>query len=491
MPRTSVQATDGVKSSVGASVFPWPNRDFVIHAPLPLQAAEATSRPAATRITAAARLRCYALLLAADLACLIVAFLLGNLVRFGDALATAGLNYLAIVVPVFVAMAFSNKAYSIESLRNAQESASRALKTLAITACALLLGLFYAKLSAEMSRAVFGTGIALAALLLIGVRYTLTRRVAHALGHVFENEVWLVDGVPAPYPGAANTIYAESEGLDPFRNDPVTASRISDLLKGCDRVMLNCTPQRRLAWVKYLKGVGVNVEVLTPELDNLGALGMRRTVNGAAVLVSIGPMGLRARILKRALDVILASLMLIFFAPLMLATALAVKVSSRGPVLFTQPRIGLGNRSFKLVKFRTMRVDACDLHGTVSTRRDDDRLTPVGRFLRRTSIDELPQLFNVLRGTMSIVGPRPHAAESTAENDLFWHIDDRYWERGAVKPGITGLAQIRGYRGATLTRKDLRDRVRSDLEYLLNWSILKDLLIICRTIRVIVHPNAY
>jgi lipopolysaccharide/colanic/teichoic acid biosynthesis glycosyltransferase len=118
-------------------------------------------------------------------------------------------------------------------------------------------------------------------------------------------------------------------------------------------------------------------------------------------------------------------------------------------------------------------------------------VTSVGAVLRHSSLDELPQLLNVLKGDMSIVGPRPHAVGSTAENDFFWNVDDRYWQRGAVKPGITGLAQVRGFRGATDTRKDLSDRVQSDLEYLADWSVWKDVAIIIRTIRVLAHPNAF
>jgi lipopolysaccharide/colanic/teichoic acid biosynthesis glycosyltransferase len=266
---------------------------------------------------------------------------------------------------------------------------------------------------------------------------------------------------------------------------------VGRLLHGYDRVVLNSSPQRRLQWVKYLKGIGIDVEVLTPELEQLGALSMRRSPNGAAVLVAAGPMGLRDRFLKRTLDLFVGFGLLLFFAPLMLAVALAIKLTSPGPVLFKQSRIGRSNRPFDLFKFRSMRTEVCDPAGVVSALRQDARLTPIGAFLRRTSIDELPQLFNVLRGDMSIVGPRPHAPGSTAENDLFWEIDERYWHRGAVKPGITGLAQVRGFRGATSTRKELTDRVQADLEYLADWSLSKDLLIICRTARVIVHPNAF
>ncbi|MEG3178947.1 sugar transferase, partial [Sphingomonas sp. RB3P16] len=129
--------------------------------------------------------------------------------------------------------------------------------------------------------------------------------------------------------------------------------------------------------------------------------------------------------------------------------------------------------------------------GHRSTQREDDRVTKVGRFIRRTSIDELPQILNVLTGEMSIVGPRPHALGSRAADKLFWEVDHRYWHRHATKPGLTGLAQVRGYRGATLIEADLENRLQADLEYLENWSIWRDLKIIVRTFRVLLHRNAY
>src|SRR5206468_4657881 len=154
-------------------------------------------------------------------------------------------------------------------------------------------------------------------------------------------------------------------------------------------------------------------------------------------------------------------------------------------------RVGQNNRIFKLLKFRSMRLECTDGCGERSARVGDDRLTRVGRFIRRTSIDELPQLFNVLAGDMSIVGPRPHALGSTAENESFWQIDSKYCDRHAAKPGITGLAQIRGFRGATRARQDLTGRLHADLEYLADWNIWRDVKIICGTFRVLIHPNAY
>ena len=138
-----------------------------------------------------------------------------------------------------------------------------------------------------------------------------------------------------------------------------------------------------------------------------------------------------------------------------------------------------------------MRQDKSDLAGAQSTRRDDDRISRFGSFIRKTSIDELPQLLNVIKGDMSIVGPRPHALGSKAEDRLFWEITHRYWERHALKPGVTGLAQVRGYRGATEKTSDLVDRLNSDLEYLAGWRLWRDVEIVFATIGVLIHPNAY
>jgi lipopolysaccharide/colanic/teichoic acid biosynthesis glycosyltransferase len=204
---------------------------------------------------------------------------------------------------------------------------------------------------------------------------------------------------------------------------------------------------------------------------------------------------------KRAFDFVGAGLILLVLAPLLATIAVAIKVDSRGPVLFRQRRMGRHGVTFEMLKFRTM-VDGAEAQKTALAAqneaagglfkiKDDPRITRVGNRLRQISLDELPQLLNVLRGDMSIVGPRPHALGSTAEDDVFWNIDDRYWQRGAVKPGITGLAQVRGLRGATGTRRDLTDRVQADLEYLANWSVWKDVGIMLQTARVLVHPNAF
>ena len=436
------------------------------------------------------RVHSYVALLLIDFLSIACGFIFANLLRFQTPLAAPGMQCIVAFGAVSIAIAFSSGAYAVDVLEHPREGITRVMKAFALAAFALLLGFFYTKTSAIMSRAVFGIGVITGAGLVATARYVFGKLLGNHHGWKFQNEVLLVDGATVAAP-VGMVLYAEQAGLSPYNNDPNLADRVGELLDGADRIILACSPERRTQWLKLIKGVGVDAEVLTPELDHLGALSMRMTASGAAVLVAAGPLCLRDRMVKRTFDLALAVVLLILLAPLMLLTGLVVKATSEGSVFFRQRRIGRGNHPFEVYKFRTMRSDVCDHNGARSACRDDDRVTSVGAVLRHTSVDELPQLLNVLRGEMSIVGPRPHAIGSTAEDDFFWNIDDRYWQRGAVKPGITGLAQIRGLRGATDTRKAVTDRVQSDLEYLANWSLWKDLSIILRTVGVLMHPNAF
>ena len=195
---------------------------------------------------------------------------------------------------------------------------------------------------------------------------------------------------------------------------------------------------------------------------------------------------------KRIEDIILSCLALIFLAPLLLVIAVLVKLDSRGPVFFRQPRYGFNNSVIEVLKFRTMYHDLCDGHANKLATRDDPRVTRVGRFLRRSSLDELPQLFNVLSGAMSLVGPRPHATLAKADGQLYQDVVDDYAARHKVKPGITGWAQVNGWRGETDTIEKIRKRVEHDLYYIDNWSVWLDLQILARTILVIWNDeNAY
>lgn len=194
-------------------------------------------------------------------------------------------------------------------------------------------------------------------------------------------------------------------------------------------------------------------------------------------------------LVKAVEDKVLSALLLILLSPLMLAIALAIKLDSRGPVFFRQRRAGFNNDSFKVLKFRTMREGA-DAGGEVpQAQRNDSRVTRLGAFLRRTSLDELPQLINVLRGEMSLVGPRPHAVE---HGSVYSELIEEYLTRQRVKPGITGWAQIHGWRGATETPDKMRKRVEYDLWYIDNWSVALDLRILLLTpFTGLVNENAY
>jgi putative colanic acid biosysnthesis UDP-glucose lipid carrier transferase len=192
---------------------------------------------------------------------------------------------------------------------------------------------------------------------------------------------------------------------------------------------------------------------------------------------------------KAALDYGLGFVLAVLLAPLIAIIAIAIKLDSPGPVLFRQKRYGFVNRIFLINKFRTMRHSDVTEEKTKQATRDDPRVTRLGRFLRRTSLDELPQLFNVLNGTMSLVGPRPHAND---HNEIYSQLVMGYFIRHRVKPGITGWAQVNGYRGETKTLEDIEARVRYDIYYVDNWSSLLDLRILIRTVLIcLTGRNAY
>ncbi|GJD59834.1 undecaprenyl-phosphate glucose phosphotransferase [Methylobacterium dankookense] len=195
---------------------------------------------------------------------------------------------------------------------------------------------------------------------------------------------------------------------------------------------------------------------------------------------------------KALFDRCVGGLMLLALAPVMLAVAAAVRLTSRGPILFRQKRHGFNNELIEVYKFRSMYVDQCDATANRMVTKGDPRVTPVGRFIRKTSLDELPQLFNVLKGDLSLVGPRPHALQAKAANTLYDQVVDGYFARHKVKPGITGWAQINGWRGETDTSEKLQRRVEHDLYYIENWSVLFDLQILLTTpFALLKTENAY
>ncbi len=197
-------------------------------------------------------------------------------------------------------------------------------------------------------------------------------------------------------------------------------------------------------------------------------------------------------VIKWLFDKTVASLALLALAPVMALVALAVKLDSKGPVLFRQKRYGFNNELIEVFKFRSMYVDQSDADASRLVTKGDPRVTRVGRFIRKTSLDELPQLFNVMRGELSLVGPRPHALQAKAADRLYDEVVDGYFARHKVKPGITGWAQINGWRGETDTPEKIQKRVEHDLYYIDNWSVLFDLYILFKTpFALVASENAY
>jgi exopolysaccharide biosynthesis polyprenyl glycosylphosphotransferase len=249
---------------------------------------------------------------------------------------------------------------------------------------------------------------------------------------------------------------------------------------GCDRAAF-------AKLTAHLAPLSLDV-LIEPPQDSGWALGHVVDFAGMS-FVRLFPKPLRAyqRVMKRAFDVAISGVALLVLSPLLAAVAVGVKLSSRGPVFFRQPRVGLGGAHFSVYKFRTMRTETCDVRADRPTLSNDPRVTRIGALLRKTSIDELPQLLNVLLGDMSLVGPRPHAMNGAH----FSKVVDHYHARHRVRPGITGLAQVKGWRGLVDSDPKIEQRVANDLRYISEWSMVRDVGIIWRTAFVICHRNAF
>lgn len=446
---------------------------------------------AAARPLERRRLQCYLALILSDMAALFGGFLIAGQLYLGAAgLAQASLLG-QLLLPVFLTIALYNGSYSLRALESARAGLLRAWAALIISAAVVVFIAFYTKSSTDFSRLTFTAGVFAAGAGLAWSRAQMRSFVAWRCGRSVINELVINDGGPAVALPGARHVDAACLNLIPALDDPQALDRIGQVLAGIDRVVVSCPPTRRIAWATLLKGANIAGEVVDDAVADLGAHGARIVQGQGLLRVSIGPLGLRARAIKRIFDLVLAGGGLILLSPLLLLVALAILIEDGSPVLFVQRRVGRGNRFFAMFKFRSMRHVAGDCDGKVSALRDDQRITRVGRLIRRTSIDELPQLINVVTGDMSLVGPRPHALGSQAGDKLFWEIDQRYWTRHALKPGLTGLAQVRGLRGATDHEVDLAHRLDADLEYLDGWSLWRDLGIVLGTIRVLIHDRAY
>jgi lipopolysaccharide/colanic/teichoic acid biosynthesis glycosyltransferase len=437
------------------------------------------------------RLRLYVGLMLVDTAALFLGFTFANMLRFGMPFDAQGMNMWLVLMPLYLGTALNSRAYGMDTLISSRRGMFRAISSLIFAVAAVTFLAFYLRSGLEMSRITLGVGTAVAAGLIVVGRELFGLLCDRWCDGSPLSEVVIKDGRDCAVAAGAFVVDARATGLRADIGDPLMLDRIGRLLKNADRVVVSCPLEDRTRWALALKGANIAGELLAVEFDELGAIGTSGYAGFSTIVVASGSLSLHERILKRGLDLSVSLSALVLLSPLMLIVAAAIKSSSPGPVFFVQQRLGRGNRLFNIYKFRSMRADRADSAGDRSASRDDDRITPVGRWMRRTSIDELPQILNVIRGEMSLVGPRPHALGSVAGDALFWDVDSRYWHRHASKPGLTGLAQVRGYRGATHQRSDLINRLQADLEYQLGWTIWRDISIIIATFKVLVHRNAF
>jgi putative colanic acid biosynthesis UDP-glucose lipid carrier transferase len=248
--------------------------------------------------------------------------------------------------------------------------------------------------------------------------------------------------------------------------------------------------EKRITWLMSELADSTASVYLVPDIFMFELLHARSDVIAGIPTISIydSPLDGSNAIVKRIEDLVLSSIILLLITPILIAISIAVKVTSSGPVLFKQLRYGIDGKPIKVWKFRSMTVMENGAEVT-QAKKNDVRLTPIGRFIRSTSLDELPQFINVLQGRMSIVGPRPHAV---AHNEAYRTIINGYMLRHKVKPGITGWAQVNGWRGETDTLDKMEKRIEFDLDYIRNWSLGFDLKIVISTVfKGFIDKSAY
>jgi polysaccharide biosynthesis protein PslA len=432
----------------------------------------------------------YALSLLLDCAALAVAYLITTTMLPHAGLMAGGQPLILVALPIFIMFEIAQDVQSVETLSSRSLGLARALGALGATAVAIVLVLFATK-QQEVSRVGFGMFMSLSVFGLAITKLIVDSLVRVALDGKATAELLLLDGAAAIADPGMDVIDVGKLSLSPNLDRPDKIEMLSRITSSYDRVVVACHPDLRETWATFLRGSDVGGEILVDPATLHGAVAIGECHGRDTLVLSRGPLSLVSRVQKRVVDLVIATIALILLSPFLLLVTVMIRLDSPGPALFKQRRVGHGNRQFMMYKFRSMRSEQTDNNGDRSTSRDDDRITKVGRFIRRTSIDELPQLLNVILGDMSLVGPRPHALGSLAGDALFWEVTHNYWLRHALKPGITGLAQIRGFRGATMREEDLEKRVRCDLEYLSHWSIWRDFLIMVQTVGVLTHTNAY
>jgi Undecaprenyl-phosphate glucose phosphotransferase len=407
-------------------------------------------------------------------------------------------------------------SYQIASLRKPIAHLGTLLLVWSGTFALMSLAGFFLKVSTDFSRVWFGGWFVSGLVVFIAVRLVVARQVRRwARNGVMERRAVIVGGGKAaealirsiekqPYNDIR--ICGIFDDRDDTRSPPVVAGypklgTIAELttfarIARIDMLIVSLpisAEKRVLSMLKKLWVLPVDIR-LSAHSAELHFRPRAYSYIGAVPMLDIfdKPINDWDKVAKRAFDIVFSLIGIVAFSPVMLLTAIAIKLDSNGPVLFRQKRHGFNNEVIEVYKFRSMYADRSDPTAKKAVTKNDPRVTRVGRFIRKTSIDELPQFFNALFGSLSLVGPRPHAVAAQSHNLLYTEVVDGYFARHRVKPGVTGWAQINGWRGEMDTDEKIRKRTELDLFYIENWSLWLDLRILLLTpIRLLDTENAY
>lgn len=396
---------------------------------------------------------------------------------------------------IYLLIYFSNFSGKIEQLYNTNNSLYTLHYSILMTFLSFTAVGFLLKESELYSRLVILSGL-FASLFICSLNHIFISRLAAQIIAINKKNLFIVAdnlNLNKKLFDSDNNSFVRFDEL--CMNDgvfpPETIIKLGEIVDGYEKIVVLCEPGSRLNWATALRSLHVSSEIIIPELGSLRPIGVGQFGESPSLVIAGAPLSSHQRVIKRLMDIVISIFALIILSPLMLIVWALIRLESPGPAIFRQERLGLGNRPFILLKFRSMRTELEDIHASKLTDKNDPRVTKVGSFIRKTSIDELPQLFNVLSGRMSVVGPRPHAVQAKAGSRFYWEIDKAYWHRHSIKPGMTGLAQVRGHRGNTFTEESLLDRLSSDLEYRETWSIRGDLSIIFATFGSLFGKNAF
>ncbi|MFK8251053.1 exopolysaccharide biosynthesis polyprenyl glycosylphosphotransferase [Ancylobacter terrae] len=430
-----------------------------------------------------------------DFVVIALAAVIGAALRQGDLGSVNWIQSIGVLFPTYFFASIAFGGYSIRRLASLPRSCLVAMEALGVAVVFGLCAAFALQVGARFSRLETTYTVVFAAGFLILARIVGSVLMRRVLRIAIEPVIVVIgDGkvFARRSPGTMTTVLdVRKADLSVDLANPAFFDRVAGLVRNADRVVITLDDdEERLKWAEAMRLSGIDAEIIA-DLGDIQPLGVSRWQSHPTLVISRGPMTLGERILKRGFDLFVTLAMMPFWAPVIAIAAVAVKLDSPGPAFFVQERTGRNNRGYRCFKLRTMKTEQLDTSGHVSASRTDSRITKLGRILRKTSVDELPQLVNVLLGDMSLVGPRPHALGSRAEGALFWELVPDYWSRHAMKPGVTGLAQVRGLRGATHHRSDIERRVAADLEYINSWSLWLDVKILFRTLAVAIHRNAY